>query len=164
MPPGAAAATPVASAAPAAPPVETAPTAADPATAPPAAAVAAPAFRRERLAGAPSVDACGSTTAGDGPTDDGGPTTAGGGAVAASNSATVAWTGSPADAAIARAAGSAATIDRTRFRSSASRASSRKLIRDVARREPGGRTSATFVSVAFRIRAAALVISSSTSR
>ena len=56
----------------------------------------------------------------------------------ASNSATEAYTGRPADAAIARAAGSAATIDRTRFRSRPSRASSRKLIRDVASREPPG--------------------------
>ena len=46
----------------------------------------------------------------------------------------------------------------------ASRASSRKLIRDVATREPYGSTIATRRDSASRMRAAAEVISSSTSR
>ena len=82
----------------------------------------------------------------------------------ASNSATVAKTGRPAEAASARAAASVEMIDRARLRSSASRASSRKLIREVAMREPGGTTRPTRGSSDPRIRAAADVISSSTSR
>ncbi len=133
-------------------PAPAAPAPAAPAAAP---AAAAPAARRRprfwlAVSGSGSVGGGAAIVAGD-------PTSA-------SYSPTVAWTGRPAEAAIARAAGSAATIDSTRFRSSASRASSRKLIREVASREPGGRTRATFVSVTARIRAAALVISSSTSR
>ena len=83
---------------------------------------------------------------------------------ASSNSATVANAGSPADAARDLAEPSGATIERARFRACASRASSRKLIREVATREPAGRTSATRASSAARIRAAAEVISSSMSR
>ncbi|MEJ7697726.1 MAG: hypothetical protein WKF78_14180 [Candidatus Limnocylindrales bacterium] len=47
---------------------------------------------------------------------------------------------------------------------SASRASNRKLIREVARRDPYGNTTATRGSALLRMRAAADVISSSTSR
>ena len=62
--------------------------------------------------------------------------------------ATEAKTGRPADAASARAAGVGGDDRRAAgCRSSASRASSRKLIREVASREPGGRTSATRVAV-----------------
>ena len=53
------------------------------------------------------------------------------------------WTGRPAAAASARAEASAQMISICLPRSVASRASSRKLIRDVARREPYGSTSAT---------------------
>ena len=49
-------------------------------------------------------------------------------------------------------------------RDTASRASSRKLMRDVATREPNGSTSPTRASSAARIRDAAEVISSSASR
>jgi hypothetical protein len=72
--------------------------------------------------------------------------------------------GRPADAASARVAASPATIARRRPRVCASRARSRKLIRDVASREPYGTTSARRFSSVERIRAAADVISSSTSR
>ncbi len=82
----------------------------------------------------------------------------------ASYSPTVAKTGSPAEAARARAAGSGAMIERARLRSSASRASNRKLIREVAIRDPAGTTSPTRGSSDVRILAAADVISSSTSR
>ena len=61
----------------------------------------------------------------------------------ASYSATEAKTGSPADAASARVAGSPDTIDSRLSWVSASRDSSRKLIRDVATREPYGRTTAS---------------------
>ena len=81
-----------------------------------------------------------------------------------SYSATVEKTGNPADAASARVAGSAATTERILPFVIASRASSRKLIRDVATREPYGNTTATRVASAARMRAAAEVISSSTSR
>jgi len=54
--------------------------------------------------------------------------------------------------------------DRRRLLTSASRERSRKLIREVAIREPFGTTSAIFVPGADRIRDAADVISSSTSR
>ena len=81
-----------------------------------------------------------------------------------SYSATDAKTGSPADAASARVAGSPATIDSRLSWVSASRASSRKLIRDVATREPYGRTTAIRAASEPRMRAAADVISSSTSR
>jgi hypothetical protein len=83
---------------------------------------------------------------------------------ASSYSPTDAKTGNPADAASARVAASAATIDSRRLLTIASRDSSRKFIRDVAIRDPYGTTSATFVDVADRIRVAADVISSSTSR
>jgi hypothetical protein len=83
---------------------------------------------------------------------------------ASSHSATLAKTGRPADAARARVAGSVATIDRRRLLTSASRDRRRKFIRDVAIREPYGTTSATFVASDPRMRAAAEVISSSTSR
>ncbi|HEX5015455.1 MAG TPA: hypothetical protein VFV72_15015 [Candidatus Limnocylindrales bacterium] len=86
------------------------------------------------------------------------------GAIAVSYSATDENTGRPADAARARVAGSDATIDRRRLLTTASRESSRKFIREVAIREPYGMTSATFVASEPRIRAAAEVISSSTSR
>ena len=82
----------------------------------------------------------------------------------ASYSGTVANTGIPAVAASARVDASGATMARRRLRPAASWASRRKLIRLVAIREPAGRTSATSRSVAVRIRAAAVVISSSTSR
>ena len=59
---------------------------------------------------------------------------------------------------------SAATMSRRRPWLRASRASSRKLIRDVATREPNGSTRPTRESAAARIRAAAEVISSSASR
>jgi hypothetical protein len=84
--------------------------------------------------------------------------------MAASYSPTVAKTGSPADAARARDAGSPATTDRRRLLTRASRERRRKLIREVAIRDPFGTTSATFVPGADRIRDAADVISSSTSR
>ena len=80
-----------------------------------------------------------------------------------SYSATLANTGSPADAASARVAPSGATIERRFSWISASRARSRKLIRDVATFEPYGRTSTTRLPSARRMRAAADVISSSTS-
>jgi hypothetical protein len=83
---------------------------------------------------------------------------------ASSHSATLAKTGRPAEAARARVAGSVATIDRRRLLTSASRDKRRKFIREVAIREPYGTTSATFVASDPRIRAAAEVISSSTSR
>jgi len=88
----------------------------------------------------------------------------GGPASAASYSATVANTGNPADAASARDAASPATIDSRRLLTTASRERRRKFIRDVAIREPYGTTRATFVPVVERIRDAADVISSSTSR
>jgi shikimate kinase len=81
-----------------------------------------------------------------------------------SHSATLAKTGRPADAASARVAGSVATIDRRRLLTTASRDRRRKFIRDVAIREPYGTTRATFVASDPRMRAAAEVISSSTSR
>ena len=83
---------------------------------------------------------------------------------AASYSATDANTGNPADAARARVAASDATIDSRRLLTTASRDSSRKFIREVAIRDPYGITRATFVASELRIRAAAEVISSSTSR
>ena len=89
---------------------------------------------------------------------------AGGPARADSYSGTVANTGSPADAASARVAGSPATIDSLRLLMTASRDSSRKFIRDVEIREPYGTTRATLVESEERIREAADVISSSTSR
>ena len=82
----------------------------------------------------------------------------------ASYSPTEANTGRPADAASARAAASLATIERRFSWVRASRASSRKLIREVATREPCGRTTATRRPSTERIRAAADVISSSMSR
>ena len=85
-------------------------------------------------------------------------------ASAASYSGTVAKTGSPAEAARARDAASPAITDSRRLLTSASRERSRKLILDVAMRDPYGTTSATFVPGADRIRDAADVISSSTSR
>src|SRR5205814_4600615 len=89
---------------------------------------------------------------------------AGGRAIAASYSGTVPKTGRPADAASDRAAASPATIESRRLLTMASRDRSRKFIRDVAIRDPYGTTSASFVPGAFRIRDAADVISSSTSR
>ena len=80
-----------------------------------------------------------------------------------SYSATVAKTGSPAEAASARVAASPAMIDRRFSWVIASRASSRKLMRDVATREPYGRTTATRRPSTVRMRAAADVISSSVS-
>ncbi len=85
-------------------------------------------------------------------------------AAADSNSVTLANTGRPADAASARVEPSGATIEIRRPRSEASRASNRKLIREVASREPCGSTIATQPGGADRIRPAADVISSSTSR
>ena len=82
----------------------------------------------------------------------------------ASYSATEANTGNPADAASARVAASAATIESRFSWVSASRDSSRKLMRDVATREPYGSTTATRRPSADRMRAAADVISSSISR
>ena len=73
-------------------------------------------------------------------------------------------TGSPADAASARAEVSGATMSRRRPLAWASRASSRKLIRDVATRDPNGSTRPIRVPSAVRIRVAAEVISSSGSR
>ena len=61
-----------------------------------------------------------------------------GAANAASYSATDENTGSPADAARARVAGSDATIERRRLLTIASRDSSRKFIREVAIRDPYG--------------------------
>ena len=87
-----------------------------------------------------------------------------GSARAASYSPTDANTGMPADAASARADASGATMSSRVPLTIASRASSRKLIRDVATRDPNGTTSPTRVSAAARIRAAAEVISSSASR
>ena len=87
-----------------------------------------------------------------------------GAANAASYSATDENTGSPADAARARVAGSDATIERRRLLTIASRDNSRKFIREVLIRDPYGITSATFVASEPRILAAAEVISSSTSR
>jgi len=82
----------------------------------------------------------------------------------ASNAATDGCTVRPAAAASARADESAATISIVLPRSAASRASSRKLIRDVASRDPYGSTSARRSASVDRIRAAADVISSSASR
>jgi hypothetical protein len=79
-------------------------------------------------------------------------------------SATEAKTGKPAEAASAREAASPDTIDSRRLLTSASRESSRKFIRDVAIRDPLGTTKATRVAAEERIRCAADVISSSTSR
>ena len=90
--------------------------------------------------------------------------TARGGGSEASYSWTVAKTGRPADAARARVAESPAMTDRRFSWVSASRARSRKLIRDVATREPYGSTTATRPDSTARTRAAAEVISSSTSR
>ena len=81
-----------------------------------------------------------------------------------SYSNTVANVGRPADAARDRVGASGATTAMLRPRSWASRASSRKLMRDVPRREPAGSTNAIRRSGASRSRAAADVISSSTSR
>jgi hypothetical protein len=81
-----------------------------------------------------------------------------------SNAATDGWTVRPAVIARARADASAAMISIDLPRSVASRARSRKLMRDVARREPYGRTIAIRSSSESRIRAAADVISSSASR
>ncbi len=81
-----------------------------------------------------------------------------------SYSGTVPKTGSPADAASDRAAASPDTIDSRRLFMTASRDRSRKFIREVAIRDPYGTTSATRVPAADRIRCAADVISSSTSR
>ena len=83
---------------------------------------------------------------------------------AASYSPTDANTGMPAEAARARAEASGATMSSRLPLTIASRASSRKLIREVATRDPNGTTTATRVSAAARIRAAAEVISSSASR
>jgi len=83
---------------------------------------------------------------------------------AASNSATDAKTASPADAASARVAGSAAMIDSRFSWPRASRESNRKLIREVATRDPKGSTRATWSASSDRIRDAAEVSSSSTSR
>jgi len=83
---------------------------------------------------------------------------------AASYSATVANTGRPADAASALDAASPAITDSRRLLTTASRDRRRKLIREVAIREPFGTTSPTFVPGDVRIRDAADVISSSTSR
>ena len=85
-------------------------------------------------------------------------------AVADSYSATEAKTASPAEAARARVAGSPVTIDSRLSWVSASRDRSRKLIRDVATREPYGSTTAIRAASEARMRAAADVISSSTSR
>jgi hypothetical protein len=91
--------------------------------------------------------------------------TAGGGPASAdSYSPTVAKTGNPAEAARARVAGSPAMIDSLRLLTIASRDSSRKFIRDVEIREPYGTTRPTFGDSEDRIRDAADVISSSTSR
>ena len=81
-----------------------------------------------------------------------------------SYSATVAKIGMPADAARARVAASPAMIDSRLPFSVASRASRRKLIRDVETRDPFGSTIAMRVPSEPRTRAAAVVISSSTSR
>ena len=76
-----------------------------------------------------------------------GPATTGGSSSTPSSvdsySATELKTGRPAEAASARVAGSAATIDTRLSWVRASRDSSRKLIRDVATREPYGRTTAS---------------------
>ena len=157
----------VVSATPARPTAATVSLAARPTAAAPAAAVAAPASaatapRPGRVAAvarpdgsaAPESRAAASTA----------PASSAGRAIAASYSGTVPKTGSPADAASERAAASPETIDSRRLLTTASRESSRKFIRDVAIRDPYGTTSATFVPGAFRIRDAADVISSSTSR
>ena len=83
---------------------------------------------------------------------------------ASSYSPTDANTGRPAEAASARADASGATMSSRRPWLIASRASSRKLIRDVATRDPNGITRPTRESAAARIREAAEVISSSASR
>ena len=83
---------------------------------------------------------------------------------AVSYSATVPNAAIPAEAASARVPRSGVTIARSRPYACASRASSRKLIREVAIRDPIGSTIASRGSGDSRIRAAALVISSSTSR
>ena len=83
---------------------------------------------------------------------------------AASYSPTDANTGRPAEAASARAEASGATMSSRRPFACASRASSRKLIRDVATRDPKGSTRPTRVPSAVRMRVAAEVISSSGSR
>ncbi len=85
-------------------------------------------------------------------------------ATEASYSATELKTGSPAEAASARVAGSPDTIDSRFSWVSASRDRSRKLIRDVATREPYGSTTARRDASEVRMRVAAEVISSSTSR
>ena len=78
---------------------------------------------------------------------------------------TVAKIGNPADAASARVARVTGHDRQPLAVGLASRASSRKLMRDVATREPCGRTTATRVALGTpRMRAAAEVISSSTSR
>ena len=87
-----------------------------------------------------------------------------GAASASSNSAIEANAARPADAASARADASAAITSRRRPLVIASRASIRKLIREVASRDPNGTTSATRDSPAERMRIAAEVISSSASR
>ena len=81
-----------------------------------------------------------------------------------SYSPTVAKIGRPADAASARVAPSPATIESRLPLVSASRARRRKLMREVATREPYGSTTATRLPSADRMRAAAEVISSSMSR
>ena len=81
-----------------------------------------------------------------------------------SYSPTVAKIGRPADAASARVAPSPATMESRLPLVSASRARRRKLIRDVATREPYGSTTATRLPSVDRMRAAAEVISSSMSR
>ena len=82
----------------------------------------------------------------------------------ASYSATDANAGNPADVASARVAESADTIESRLSCSVASRDKSRKLIRDVATRDPYGRTTASRSWSDPRMRAAADVISSSISR
>ena len=81
-----------------------------------------------------------------------------------SYSPTVAKIGRPADAASARVAPSPATIESRLPLVSASRARRRKLMREVATREPYGSTTATRLPSDDRMRAAAEVISSSMSR
>ena len=107
--------------------------------------------RRPRAAAAAASDPAASSTSA-------------GASRAASYSPTEPKTGSPADAASARAEASGATMSSRRPLTMASRASSLKLIRDVATRDPNGMTRATRVSSAWRMRLAAEVISSSASR
>ncbi len=113
-------------------------------------------FGRVRLA------AVGSESSESAPEPDAGPTS--GAAPPRSKAATETCVANPADAASARAEASFVTTSSRLLRLSASRARSRKLIRDVASREPSGRTRAIRSSGSARIRAAADVISSSTSR